>query len=100
MRTVTLRISDDLAERLQPYQDEIERILQLGLQHVEMIERSDATLREQMLAAIRSTGLIQPLDEDTVGKYLGNIQEDSRQKPLEIEGTPVSDLIIEQRGPR
>jgi predicted transcriptional regulator len=101
MTTITIEISDELAERLQPYQTKIEQVLEIGLQQISITEESQHTeLRERMLAALRETGLIQPLDKNIAKKYQVDELATPRQPPLVIQGKPVSSLIIEQRGPQ
>ena len=97
MQKITLEISDELAERLRPYRDQVARIFQAGLREMETAEKPALTQREQMLAAIRSTGLIRPLEENIFKKYVPEAHRHARQKPLKIEGKPVSEIIVEQR---
>ncbi|MEK7276443.1 MAG: hypothetical protein AAB427_03765 [Chloroflexota bacterium] len=99
MQTITLEIPDELAERLKPYRDKMAQILQVGLRVLESVTKPAVTSREQMLTAIRSTGLIRPLDDIIARKYVPDPRRHVRQKPLKIAGKPVSEIIVEQRGP-
>ncbi len=99
MVTITFKVSDELAERLAPYQDRLPEIVELGLSQVESeAERGAAlnpsALKAQVLAALRSTGII------TVPEPSGRAENRVRHTPLKAGGPPASELIIAERRAR
>ncbi len=89
MSTITIEISEKLAERLDAHHDRLPQILELGLSQIEVEKKPAADLRERTLQVLRSTGLVrlpQP------GKSTRR-----RRTPLNIPGKPLSEMIIEQR---
>ncbi len=99
MVTITFKVSDELAERLAPYQDRLPEIVELGLSQVESeAERGAAlnpsALKAQVLAALRSTGII------TAPEPTARVETRVRHTPLKAGGPPASELIIAERRER
>ncbi len=99
MVTISLKVSDELAERLAPYQDRLPEIVELGLSQVESeAERGAAlnssALKAQVLAALRSTGII------TTPEPAARAETRVRHTPLKAGGPPASELIIAERRAR
>ena len=74
MEIIQVQVSSELAQRLRPYQNELPRILEWGLRHVERERETEAEsptppTREEVLAALRSTGLLVELDPAIVTRY-------------------------------
>jgi hypothetical protein len=97
MVTISLKVSDELAERLAPYQDRLPELIELGLSQVEIGAEGNAepdhnALKAQVLAALRSTGII-TAPEPTV-----RAETRVRHTPLKVGGPPASGLIIAERG--
>ncbi|MBI4789374.1 MAG: hypothetical protein HY782_20270 [Chloroflexi bacterium] len=92
MSSITIEIPEKLVDRLRPYQEQLPEILELGLTELENATVTRDELRERTLRALASTGLVQ-LPDPTASK-----RKRPRQKPLEIPGKPLSEIIIEQRG--
>lgn len=97
MRTISLQISDELAKQLAPYQEQWPLLLAIGLQTWQQKQRvtngvsvNNAQI-QRVLAA--SDLIILPTPESKTTPY-------ARQTPVPITGTPVSEIIIEQRGER
>ncbi|MBI3913741.1 MAG: hypothetical protein HY327_06095 [Chloroflexi bacterium] len=95
MSTITIEISDKLAERLETHRDQLSQILERGLSQIEADKESADDLRARTIRALESTGLIQNLDLTSLVKIPHNYK---RQPPLKIPGKPLSEMIIEQRG--
>ena len=101
MQTLTLEVPDELAERLRPYRDELTRILQAGLQRVEEGPAVEAeTPRERLMRIWRENGISEPLDEAFVRRYVPDTDRVSPTVPIDVEGPPASEYIIQARGPR
>jgi hypothetical protein len=99
MQTITLEIPDELAERLKSHRDKIALILQIGLREVEVSKPLKVeTPRERGLRVLREQGIASPLDESIVNKRV-KYPKRTRQTPPKLAGKPLSEIIIEQRGP-
>ena len=99
MVTISLKVSDELAERLAPYQDRLPEIVELGLSQVESGAQEGAepkrnALRAQVLAALRSTGII------TAPESATRAEVRVRRTPVKAGGPPASELIIAERRER
>ncbi len=100
MTTITLELPEHLAEKLRRHQDKLPRILELGLAHLVKEESltpdARAHLRQKILAAWQSTGLVMELNPQIWNRYW---QKPPRQRhtPISAEGKPASEIIIEQR---
>ncbi len=95
MRTIQLEIPDELAEKVAPYRDHLPELLEMGLQAWLERERQGRLAQQervlQVLAASGRVALPQP--------YTGE-KPYVRQTPISATGRPVSQIVIEQRGPR
>ena len=97
MTDLTISIPDELMQKLRPHLNELPRILELGVEQVERSAASEAlTERERIIRLLAAKG-VKPLDKNLLPK---GVLDCPRQKPLRIPGKPVSEIIIEQRGPR
>jgi hypothetical protein len=94
MHTIQLEISDQLAEKLAPYHDQLPRFLELGLQTWLERERQERlSLRERLLQALTTSGKV------TLPQTYTGEKPYVRHTPVPITGKPVSEIVIEQRGP-
>jgi hypothetical protein len=99
MVTISLQVSDELAERLAPYHDRLPEIVELGLSQVESgagegAETNRGALKAQVLAALRSTGII------TAPEPTAHAGTRVRRTPVKAGGPPASELIIAERRER
>ena len=95
MHTIQLDIPDELAEKLAPYHDHLLSLLELGLHAWLQNEQQERlALRERVHKILAASGQV-----TTPGPYASQ-KPYVRHTPVPITGTPVSDLIIEQRGPQ
>lgn len=105
MDTIQIRVPTDLAERLRPYYDELPQILEWGLWYLEQVEPPRTTgpaeppLRERVLAALRSTGIVVTLDPAIATRYRTHADR-PRRTPIFVKGQSLSDVIIEERDRR
>jgi len=94
MVTIQLKIPDKLAEKLTPYRDQLSELLELGLQ--EQLAREDRerlNQRGRLLQVLAASGKVKmPKPYTGTRRYV-------RHTPVPITGKPVSEIIIEQRGP-
>jgi hypothetical protein len=98
MTELTISIPDPLMERLRPYLRNLPRVLELGVERLEQSTPSTAqSERERILRLLADKGIARPLDRRLLPP---GVLTAPRQKPLVIPGKPVSEIIIEQRGPR
>jgi hypothetical protein len=97
---IQIPVSPELAQRLRPYQSELPRILEWGLRHVEVeTEAEPAPTRSDVLAALRSTGILVELDPVIAARYRAGLDQ-QRRIPVQVEGKPLSEMIIEERDSR
>jgi nucleotide-binding universal stress UspA family protein len=97
METIQIEVSSELARRLRPYQTELPRILEWGLRHVEVETGAEpAPTRADVLAALRSTGILVELDPAIAARYRAGSDQQGRI-PVQVEGKPLSEMIIEER---
>lgn len=94
MTTIQLNIPSELAEKLEPYRDHLEELLELGLQKfLEHEQQERQTRRDQLLQAIASSNKVKlPQSYPDSPPY-------RRHTPIDIAGKAVSEIVIEQRGP-
>jgi hypothetical protein len=99
METIQIQVSSELARRLRPYQSELPRILEWGLRHVEKETeaKSPPPTRADLLAALRSTGILVELDPVIAARYRSG-SDRQRRTPIQVKGKPLSEIIIEERG--
>jgi hypothetical protein len=95
MRTIQLEIPDNLANRLAPHEDHLVELLELGLDTWQKEgEPHPETERERVRRVLSAAENITLPDEDAAQlPYV-------RRTPVKITGKPVSEIAIEQRGPR
>jgi len=102
METIQIQVPSELARRLQPYQNDLSRILECGLHCVEeemeasTIPAPDAmALQERAVAALRRAGAAGP-DPEEARQYLSG-RENQRWVPIQADGKPASEMIIAER---
>lgn len=94
MTTIQLNIPNELAKRLDPYRDQLVDLLELGLQKwLEREQQKRLSQRDQLLQTLASSGKVK-----LPHAYLAE-EPYSRQTPITATGKPVSEILIEQRGP-
>jgi hypothetical protein len=96
---IQIPVSAELARRLRPYQRELPHILEWGLRHVEKESETASPLtpaQEDVLAALRSTGILVELDPAIAAKYRAGSDQQGRI-PVRVKGKPLSEMIIEER---
>lgn len=96
MPKITLEVSDELANRLAPYQDILSEIIEMGLRQVEARARAEGAAdrshrRQRVLDALCTTGIV-AVPEESV-----DTRPHSRRTPIEAGGKPASEIIIETR---
>ena len=102
METIQVQVSSELAQRLRPYYNDLARILEWGLRHIESEAESPPSpakepQQREMIAALRSTGIVVKLDPAIATRYrVGAAQ--SLRTPVEVKGKPLSKIIVEERG--
>lgn len=95
MSIIRIEISDKLAKKLRPYQDRLIELLELGLQKVQEREQDEHQSQQQeQLFQILATS-----DKVTLPKPYTGEKPYVRQTPVPITGKPISEILIEQRGP-
>jgi hypothetical protein len=96
MQTIELQISEDLAQRLAPYQDQLPVLLEAGLRlwQQEGHATNAGALNERIRRVLAASGRVR-----LPKPYLG-AKPYVRHTPAPITGQPVSEIVIEQRGPR
>lgn len=99
MVTISLKVSDQLAQRLTSLQDHLPEIIELGLRHWQKqgVGQSTLTPRQRVERLWAATGLIVPLDPTIACRYL---LSRTRQPAVHAGGKPASQIIIEQRQAR
>ena len=93
MVTIPLKVSDELARRLMPLQDQLPDIIERGLRDLEAEThvQQDAASKSAVLAALQSTGLV-TIPDPTI-----RLKKRTRLTPIQSGGQPASELIIEER---
>jgi hypothetical protein len=97
--TIQIQVSSELARRLRPYQRELPHILEWGLRRVEReteAESAPLPTRADVLAALRSTGILVELDPAIAARYRAGSDQPERT-PVRVKGKPLSEMIIEER---
>jgi hypothetical protein len=94
MCIIQFEVQDELAEKLAPYGDKLADLLELGLQvWLERERQERLTGQERLFQVLVASGKVKIPSPYTGEKpYI-------RHTPVPISGKPVSELIIEQRGP-
>lgn len=107
METIQIQVPSELARRLQPYQNDLSRILECGLHCVEEEMETEAStipapdamaFQEQAVAALRQAGAAGP-DPEEVRQYLLG-RENQHWVPIQADGKPASEMIIAERNSR
>jgi len=107
METIQILVPSELAQRLQPYQDDLPRVLEWGLRYVEGEIETEANaiptpeamaLQKRVIAALQQTGVTGP-DLDEMAQYLSG-SENQRWRPIQAGGKPASEMIVEERDSR
>jgi hypothetical protein len=107
METIRIQVPSELARRLRRHYDELPQILEWGLRHVEegeteigplspTTEQADTPRREEVLATLRSAGVLVSLDPAIAAQYQADADQ-RRHTPVHVEGKPLSEMIIEKR---
>jgi len=94
METILLQIPDDLIEEIRPHRRDLVQILRLGLG--QLTTDKAGTPRGRTMRALQSTGLVRPIAPDLVSRYAAE-PATHRRSPLQLSGTPLSEIVIEQR---
>jgi hypothetical protein len=96
MSIIQLEIPNELAEKLRPYGNRLVELLELGLQKWQEREQQERQAQQQdhLLQVLVASGKV------TMPKPYPGKKPYVSQTPVPISGKPVSELIIEQRGPR
>ena len=99
MVTISLKVSDQLAQRLTSLRDHLPEIIELGLRHWQRQEVGQSTLtpRQRVEGLWATTGLIVPLDPAIACRYP---LSRTRQPAVHAGGKPASQIVIEQRHTR
>jgi hypothetical protein len=92
---IELQVSEELAQRLAPYQNQLPELLEAGLRVWQDEEHAtnEATLQERIRRVLAASGRVRLPKAD-----LG-MKPYTRHTPVPITGKPVSEIVIEQRGP-
>jgi hypothetical protein len=94
MVTIQLEIPDELAKKLTPYHNQLLELLELGLQERQVREQqAQQGQQERLLQVLAASGRVE-MPKPYTGK-----KRYVRHTPVPITGKPVSEIIIEQRGP-
>lgn len=93
MNIIQLEISDKLAEKLKPYQDRLVELLELGLQTWQEQESPPQSERQRLLQVLAASGRV------SLPKPYAGEEPYVRRTPVPTTGKPVSEIVIEQRGP-
>ncbi len=105
--TIEIQIPTELAQRLQPYRNDLTRILEWGLRYVE--EKTGTTtramptpealaLQKRVVAALRQMGVVGPEPEEIAQYLLAG--ENQSWVPIQASGKPASEVIVEERDSR
>ncbi len=95
MITIPLELSNDLAQRVMPFQDRLEEIIELGLREMELSRERKTNYprdKQQVLDALASTGIV------TLPRPGARRKADARRTPILAGGPPASQMIIAERG--
>lgn len=95
MRVLEIEVSEDLAKDLRRHADDLPMLLELGLQEWLRRRQGDQEpSREQILRALAASDQVKlPEPYEAERPYV-------RQTPVQVKGRPVSEVVLEQRGPR
>jgi hypothetical protein len=94
MITIPVQLSDDLARRVQPLQDRLPEIIEIGLRQIEADRQTAASYlraKQEVLDAMASTGIV------TLPRAAAGQRPRVRHTPIVAGGRPASELIIAER---
>ncbi|MBI4771151.1 MAG: hypothetical protein HY784_12255 [Chloroflexi bacterium] len=98
MRQVTLTIPDELAERLNPYWEDLALVLGIGVGEMERTSPgSMETPHERAVRVLKQKHLAQPLEAAIFRQYASDVDSIVRTAPIRVGGPPASEWIIAQR---
>ncbi len=92
MGTIRVTVPDEVEHRLKPYEDRLPEILELGVNALQRRLASDSDEVERVLKIMEASGRVilpRPVSKDERRRDIS---------PVHIDGRPVSDIVIEQRG--
>ncbi len=97
MITIPLKVSNELAGRLLPLQDRLPEIIELGLRQIQSQADASAVAnlaasKAQVLAALAATGIV------TLPQSAAHQSTRVRHTPIQSDGQPASEIIIDARG--
>lgn len=98
METIQIEVTIDLATRLEPYKNDLSKLLELGLRCLEenQTHEPNAILSPQhVIDVLRRAGAIGP-DLPIIANYLAQPETQAWQ-PIPTGGKPASEIIIDQR---
>jgi hypothetical protein len=107
METIQIEVSPELAQRLRPYQDELSDILERALRQVEQeremqaeakLSAGELALQRQISVALHQAGA-RGADPEMVTQYLDS-GENQDWVPIQTNGKPASEMIVEERDSR
>jgi hypothetical protein len=107
METIQIQITEELAQQLRSYTNELPRLLELGLrlikdggvaQPVTQVEPTSLSVQEQAIRVLRKAGATGP-DAKSIAQYLAKPIVTNWQ-PIRAGGKPASAMIIEERKSR
>ena len=102
MEIIQIQVPSELARRLRSHQSELPRILERGLRYIEREGKvqpgmSASPTKEDVLVALRTTGILVELDPVIGGRYRAGSSK-QRGTPVQVQGKPLSEMIVEERG--
>ena len=107
MEIIKIPVSYELAQRLRCYENELPRLLELGLRVIKTKKTSspetdgdepELLQQQRVIKALRQAGAIGPEAEE-IAQYLTKPEVKKRQ-PIRAGGKSTSTLIIEERNSR
>lgn len=106
MVTISLELPDELARRLIPLQNRLPEIIELGLRQLDLEPEEDVpdsyATRQQVLQVIKESGLYEPLGPawDKFSLDAPELSYAELRQQVGALSPPLSETIIEDRGPR
>jgi hypothetical protein len=107
--TIQVQVPSELARRLRLHNDDLLKILEWGLRCIEGEAEADSIPppsepestpdREQVLAALRSAGILVDLDPAIAVRYMASADQ-QHHTPVQVNGTPLSEMIVAERRQR
>lgn len=93
MVTIPIQLSEELAERVQPLQDRLPEIIELGLR--QWRKQPALTPLQRVEQLWEAQNLVEPAAPSSDRRQK---TRRTRQAPIPAGGQPASEMIIEQRG--